>query len=114
MVPIKNITSRLPEGIPVFGIDVKKDEVRDNPDLFIVHKSNELETGSNGYRRKVYVMYITRNYVEFDVPDLIDAIRQRGLSFDHSTEDYGKIADTDEDARMVTLIFNETLTDCYR
>lgn len=98
-------------GYSAFGTDISKDEVAENPSFFIFNNKgaiNKADT-SNQYLRDFDLFFITREDAEIDEFDLILALQKCGLRFRSTEYDYGKIKNTDVEAKMTTFNFHRAL-----
>ncbi|WP_092092114.1 hypothetical protein [Pisciglobus halotolerans] len=101
-------------GYQVFGTDMKKDEVDSNESFFIYYDKGPITKadGSNQYLRDFILMFITKENAEIDEFGLILALQKCRLRFDNTEYDYGRIADTEREARMTTFNFHQALVVC--
>lgn len=111
------ILSELHPDIPVYSDGITEEEGLNSQSFFIYRNSNRYSTGQNGrsLMRELDLFYVTVEQKEIDVGALIDNIN--GLTILHfippSQEDFGKMADTDKTAFMVTMTFSYPVRKCF-
>lgn len=106
----------LAEKYPVFGKDIKKDEVENNPSFFIYNEKGEITKGDgtiNSYNINFYLYFITRENAEINEIEIIERLKKHGLVFVRTEQDLGKIENTDSEAKMTTFIFYQMQKVCY-
>lgn len=99
----------------VFGTDIKKDEVEANETFFIINPKGEIrkaQSNTNQYLRNFYIYFVTKSDAEIDEIELAESLRKHGLRFDGTDIEYGKVAGTDSDAKMITFIFHTAQVVC--
>ena len=106
---IKDIT-----GYPVFATDMTKYEVANHQTFLIYDEKGDIRKGSNAnqYLQDFVLSFVTRENVEVSEFDLIIGLQPCGLIFRETQKEYGRIADTDQEAKMVTFYFHQPLVVC--
>ncbi|WP_034538555.1 hypothetical protein [Carnobacterium inhibens] len=106
---VKSIT-----GYPVFATDMTKDEVTNNPTFLIYDDKGDIRKASsaNQYLQDFVVSFVTRENIEVNEFDLIMGLQPCGLIFRETQKEYGRIAETDQEAKMVTFYFHQSLVVC--
>lgn len=107
-VAIKTIEST---GYPVFPTDIKKDEVKENPSFFIFSDDGDTHNGTSAsqYLKEFVLAFVTKEDAIFNEIELIENLKKSALTFRGSSTDYGRIANTDVEAKMRTLTFVRTI-----
>lgn len=106
---IKDIT-----GYSVFATDMTKDEVAKNPTFLIYDEKGDIRKASsaNQYLQDFVLSFVTRENIDINEFDLIVGLQPCGLIFRETQKEYGRIADTDQEAKMVTFYFHQPLVVC--
>ena len=96
---------------PVFKTDITKDETQSNESFFIVEQDGDLSRteGNGGFRRDFLISFITKNDSVIDDIQLILAVEPHGLIFERTETDYGRMAGTQKEVKMMTFIFSQPL-----
>lgn len=96
---------------PVFKTDITKDETQSNESFFIVEPDGDLSrTGGNGgFSREFLVSFITKEDAVIDDIQLILSVEPHGLIFERTETDYGRMAGTQKEVKMMTFIFSQPL-----
>ena len=98
-------------GYSAFGTDISKDEIAENLSFFIFNSKGAIKKADtpNQYLRDFDLFFITREDAEIDEFALILALQKRGLRFRRTEYDYGKIKNTEVEAKMTTFNFHRAL-----
>lgn len=101
-------------GYPVFATDIKKDEVDSNESFFIYYDKGPIRKaeGANQYLRDFVLMFVTKEDAEVDEFGMILSLRKCGLRFNNTEYEYGRVANTDKEAKMTTFNFHQALVVC--
>lgn len=109
---VKTIKDSTDGKFEVFTTDMTKSEVDKNKSFLIYHPYGQITPGENylQFKQSFTLSFITTEDIEFSpyVFTLAHKLNSCGLRFDGTTEDYGKIKDTDQEAKMVTISFHKT------
>lgn len=100
-------------GYPVFGTDIGKDEVEANSSFFIFEDEGNIskaESSKSQYSREFVLSFLTKKGATINPIELIETLKPSGLHFKSSDSAHGKMANTDEEAKMTTLIFTRIIT----
>jgi len=98
-------------GYPVFQTNIAKDELESNLSFFIYENNGQIRKaeGHNQYLRDFQLFFITKEAAEIDEFGLILSLQKCGLRFRETQYDYGRIANTDAEAKMTTFYFHRAL-----
>ena len=101
-------------GYSVFATDMTKDEVANNPTFLIYDEKGDIRKASsaNQYLQDFVLSFVTRENIEINEFELIVDLQPCGLIFRETQKEYGRIADTDQEAKMVTFYFHQPLVVC--
>lgn len=101
-------------GFKVFGTDMKKDEVDDNNSFFIFDDKGDIRKASsaNQYLQDFVLSFITKENAEIKEFDLIIGLGRMGLIFRETEKEYGRMANTENEAKMITFYFHQPLVVC--
>lgn len=101
-------------GYPVFATDIKKDEADSNESFFIYYDKGPIRkaTGANQYLRDFILMFVTKENAEVDEFGMILSLQKCGLRFDNTDYDYGRVANSDAEAKMTTFNLHQALVVC--
>ena len=102
--------------IPVYSDEITEEERLANQSFFIYRNSNRYRRGQSGRGlfRELDLFYVTVEQKEIDIATLVESISEATpLFFSTSEEDFGKMADTDKAAFMVTMTFSYPVRKCF-
>lgn len=101
-------------GYPVFKTDITRDEVLSQPSFFVYEDKGDIRQGTNGNQYLVgfVISFITTDDATIDEIDIIQQLRPFGLLFDRTETDSGRIADSENEAKMTTFYFNVPMIHC--
>ena len=99
-------------GFPVFGTDIQKDELEAHESFFLYYENGPIrkaESGANQFLRDFILMFVTKEAVEIDEFALILELPKCGLRFRNTEYEFGKIANTEQEAKLSTFYFHQAL-----
>lgn len=114
---VETIMSETNNKFEVFGTDITKDEVEANRSFFIYDPFGDLSPaeGPKQWKQEFLLSFVTREDQRLST-DMIfklkDGLRRCRLYFDSTESDYGRMADSDQQARMLTLYFHSIVKEC--
>lgn len=96
---------------PVFRTDITKDETQANKSFFIVEPDGDLSRteGNGGFSREFLVSFITKEDALIDDIQLLLTLERHGLIFERTETDYGRMANTQKEVKMISFIFSQPL-----
>lgn len=101
---LKDLTS-----YPVFKTDITKDESRENESFFIIEPDGNLTNAGNHYEKECLISFVTKKDKIIDEIALILAVEPNGLIFQRTETDFGRMADTQQEVKMLTFYFTAPL-----
>lgn len=99
-------------GIPLFDVDIEKDELKKNSTFFIYSKEGEIRPASqnhNQYLREFTLALFTADDTSIDELELAERLTKARLRFTGTEIDNGELADTNKKMKMITLRFTHVL-----
>lgn len=102
-------------GNAAFDTDVGKDEVEENSSFFVYVEEGDIrsaETSRSQYVREFVLAFITRENATINAIELIENLKKAGLHFKSTETATGKMANTGEEAKMITFIFTRSIRVC--
>ena len=99
-------------GFPVFGTDIQKDELEAHESFFLYYENGPIrkaESGANQFLRDFILMFVTKEAAEIDEFALILELPKCGLRFRNTEYEFGKIANTEQEAKLSTFYFHQAL-----
>ena len=102
-------------GFPVFGTDIQKDELDANESFFLYYEKGPIrkaDSGANQFLRDFILMFVTKEDAEIDEFALILELPKCGLRFRNTEYEFGKIASTEQEAKLSTFYFHQALIIC--
>ncbi|MCR1955221.1 hypothetical protein NSA24_10495 [Clostridioides mangenotii] len=101
------LVEKLKELYPVFGLNIKEDEVLKNPSFFIYNDDGEIRKGEKGYFiTNFYLYFFTKDDATLNQIEIIKLCRKHGLIFENTQLEYGKFNDTDVECSMRIFTFH--------
>ena len=110
------LLTELHSDIPVYSDEITEEERLANKSFFIYRNSNRFRRGQNGrgLYRDLDLFYVTIEQKEIDIATLVESISEKTpLFFSTSEEDFGRLADMDKTAFMVTMTFSYPVRKCF-
>ena len=99
-------------GFPVFGTDIQKDELDANESFFLYYENGPIrkaDSGANQFLRYFILMFVTKEDAEIDEFALILELPMCGLRFRNTEYEFGKVASTEQEAKLSTFYFHQAL-----
>ena len=110
---LTKIVGRLEDfGYPVFGLDLNKDEIRDNKSFFVYDENGRITPGQSRiqYLIEFTLMFITLEDKVMDEIEIAENVIQgTGLIFDGSVREQAKFQETDQIANTITWTFHRVV-----
>lgn len=105
------VLTKLYQEIPIYADDITEEERLASKSFFIYRNSNRYRRGESGRGliRELDLFYVTVEQKEIDIGAVIEAVPFHFLG---SQEDFGKMAETDTTAMMVTMTFSYPASRC--
>lgn len=100
--------------VPVFAIDLNKDEINSVDSFIVYNDKGDIEKSDKpmNYLREFSVMYVSKVNRDIEEIELIDKLLQLGLIFVSSNRDHAKFKDTDQTALVITINFKTIIRLC--
>lgn len=101
-------------GYPVYKTDITRDEVLSHLSFFVYEDRGDIRPGTNGnqFLMDFTISFITLEDATVDEIELITELRYFGLMFDRTETEYGRVANTEQEAKMITFYFHVPLIYC--
>lgn len=100
-------------GLPIFDIDISKDEIDENESFFIYYENGPIrKDGEGNLQRDFTLMYLTKTNHLIDDFAIIDQAPKWGLRFRDTEYDVGKISNTQTILRTTTFNMHQVVRIC--